>query len=154
MRTGRELRSLPLLLALAAALSGCGLLGAGSGELGFRTYPLPDVPYAEAVQLVPDVVRQFYAERFTGAGGFSLDWDPVSGNLRASPVIAGDRRMRLYLVIEPAGAGTQLELFALVETLDEASVAGPQWTRPMQDVPLEEQLYEVILAEHLRRRDG
>lgn len=141
-----------LLLALTALLlPACGLMG--GDDIGFRRFPLPDVPFSQAESLVRDVTRGFYRDRFGGAGGFTLDWDAENGNLRASPVVAGDRRLRLYMILTPQGQGTLLELFALVETLDTTSLAGQDWTRPQQDELLEQRLYEAILQEHLRRQE-
>lgn len=141
------IRALLLLVTVAA----CGLLPAAD-DLDFRSYPLPDVPFAAACELVPAVTRDFYRERFTSLGGFSIDWDEATGQLRASPITAGARRMRLYAVLSPAGAGSNLDLFALVETMADADLGGATWGRPQKDVHLEEQLYAAVLQAWLARR--
>lgn len=127
----------------------CGLLP--NDDLQFRAYPLNGVAYDEAVPLVRDVARAFYTERFGAAGGFSFDWDPETGNLRASPIFAGNRRLRLYITLQPQGSDTAMEMFALVESLKDASLGYQEWVDPQVDVTLEQELYEAVLAERLRR---
>jgi len=134
---------------LALLIVACGLVP--NDDLRFRTYPLVDVPYAEAVPLVRSVAREFYAQRFANAGGFTFDWDESTGNLRASPIVAGNRRMRLYLTLTPQGNHTMLEIFALVESLQDASAGLQTWVDPQVDVAFERTLYEAILTEHLKR---
>lgn len=147
------MRVAALLLVVVGLLPGCGLTQTHE-ELDFRTYPLPEVPIAQAPDLVIDATRAFYRDRFGTSGGFTLDWDEELGNLKASPVLAGRRRLRLYLSVQKEGAGSVVEMFALVETLDEATPGLQSWVLPQKDVFLEEQLYEAILAEHIRRSRG
>jgi hypothetical protein len=142
-----------LLLVAVGLAPGCGLTQTHE-ELDFRSYPLPEVSIAQAPDLIIETTRAFYRDRFGGAGGFTLDWDEELGNLKASPVLAGRRRLRLYLSVQQEGAGSVVEMFALVETLDEASPGMQNWILPQKDVYLEEQLYEAILAEHIRRSRG
>jgi len=137
---------------MLTVVAACGLVSDSTPT--FRTYPLPDVPYDEATLLVRETTRAFYRDRFAGAGGFTLDWEEASGNLRASPVVAGRRRLRLYAKVIREGEGSALELLALVEVLDEATPGLQNWVSPQKDVFLEEQLYEAILAERIRQQRG
>lgn len=129
-------------------LTGCGLLPAD--PIGFRTYPLKDTPIEEAVVVVNDVTRRFAVEHW---GGIGMAWDPEARNLVLDPVFNGRQRMRLHIHVEPSGADTNVEMFALVEDLrtDAAKVG---WTDAKQDVPLEEALYQAYIAELVARREG
>ncbi len=141
-----------LRLALLAALllpAGCGLF-MRPDPIGFRSYPLRGVGYDEAVDLVRDVTRRYTTERF---GGVTITWDAPQGNLTVDPIYSGNRRLRLFLHLRPAGSDVELEIFALVEHLD-PDEPGIVYTLPMQDVPLEETLYDALLAELLARRVG
>jgi hypothetical protein len=129
-------------------LTGCGLLP--GDEVGFRTYPLKDTTLPEAAQVVNDTTRVFALDHF---GGIGMSWDPVDHNLVLDPVYDGQRRMRLYIHLEPEGADVNVEMFALVETLhSDAGAVG--WSDPQQDVPLEEQLYQAFIAALVARRGG
>ena len=138
------------LLSLLAVLllAGCGLLP--GDPLGFRTYPLKDTTLTEAAQVVHDTTRIYALDHF---GGIGMAWDPVEHNLVLDPVYDGQRRMRLYIHLEPVGPDVNVEMFALVETLrSDAGAVG--WGDPMQDVPLEEQLYQAYIAALVARRGG
>jgi len=139
---GRARRRGSLAVVLACALVGCGLLP--PQEIGFREYPLPDTPYAEAVELVQRVVKDVYTQRF--GGSFSMQWDAPRGNLDLSPIEIGDRRMTLYVHLVPAGDDTIVEMFAVVKTLDDGPGGTLQWIEPKQDVHFEERVYEDLLA--------
>lgn len=143
-------RRLALVLLAAALLlaGGCGLF-LSSPPPGFRQYPLAGVGLVEAEEIVREVTARVYGERF--GGGFTIDWDPGRANLDVSPVHEGQRRMRLFVKLVPEADGTLVEMLALVEHLD-ASGGGRLWTRPMQDVPFEELLYEEFILEVLARR--
>jgi hypothetical protein len=147
-RTRRVLRA-PLLTAIPLLLFvGCGLLP--QDPIGFRSYPLQGVDYAEAVSIVQTATRDVCTERF---GGVTLTWFPEDGNLTVDPIFAGNRRLRLYIHVEPAGSGVNVEMFALVDHLLSGTHA-IGFTEPMQDVPLEETLAEAFVAELLRRREA
>jgi hypothetical protein len=129
-------------------LAACGLVP--PDPIGFRSYPLKDTALDEAIVVVNDVTRRFALERF---GGIGLAWDPLTRNLVLDPVFDGRRRMKLFIHVEPAGADTNVEMFALVEHLHaDANTVG--WTEPMQDVPLEEALYQAYVAELVARREA
>ena len=139
---------LALVLPLLCAASGCGLFGAKQ-EIGFRTYKLEGVAYDEAASIVHDVTRQQANQLF---GGVTLTWDPVQGNLQLDPIYEGQRRLRLYIHLVPAGADVNVEMFALVDHLRvEATKVG--FDEPQQDVPLEEKLFQAYVTELSRRRD-
>jgi hypothetical protein len=129
-------------------LAGCGLVP--PDPIGFRSYPLRDVTYADAVSVVTDVTRQFALSHW---GGIGISWDPTSRNLSVDPVFKNTKRMKLYLHFEPAGTDVNVEMFALVETL-QSDVGKVGWVEPMQDTPLEEQLYKAYVAELVARRGG
>ena len=129
-------------------LAGCGLVPAD--PIGFRKYPLQKTSYAEAAVVVNDVTRAFALQHW---GGIGITWDAASRNLTVDPVYDGRRRMRLYIHLEPDGDGVNVEMFALVETLT-SNVAEVGWVDPMQDVPLEQKLYDAIVAELVARRGG
>jgi hypothetical protein len=135
-------------LACVLLLGGCGLIP--PEPIGFRTYPLRDTSYEEAVVVVHDVTRRFAVERW---GGITLTWDPTTRNLVLDPIFRSRERMRLHIHLEPAGPDVNVEMFALVETLrtDAAKVG---WSDPMQDVPLEERLYAAYVEELVTRRGG
>ncbi|MHC5210344.1 MAG: hypothetical protein ACYTG2_06475 [Planctomycetota bacterium] len=153
--TSRAFRNPPvrmltrLALAGMLALAGCGLF-LRQDPIGFRSYPLENVGYADAVSIVQTATRDVCTELF---GGVTLTWSPESGNLTVDPIFAGNRRLRLYIHLEPAGTGVDVELFALVDHL---SPGGQSigYTQPMQDVPLEKKLSEAYVAELLRRREA
>jgi len=133
-------------LVLSLLALGCGLLPAE--PLAFREYPLKDVSYAEAVDVVRTVTKRTFAERF--GGGFSIEWDDEAGNLAVSPIEIGGRRLRMHIHLEERGRDAVVEMFALVDRLQEGSV--PSWGEHQQDVPFEEMLYEAYLVELLERR--
>ena len=140
------LRAALLSAVLAAS---CGLVNQPE-PIGFNSYPLQDCSYDTAVEIVREVTRKFATERF---GGIGMTWDPVDHNLVLDPVYDGQRRMRLYIHLEPEGADVNVEMFALVETLhSDAGAVG--WSDPQQDVPLEEQLYQAYIAALVARRGG
>jgi hypothetical protein len=142
----------PLLLTCLCLCTGCGLLF--SDELEFREYRLRDVGYDDAVEIVRSVTQQFYVERFTELGGFTLDWDAPTGNLKASPVNSGDRRMTFYLSLEAHSWGTAVNMLALVEHLDQGGIGVVAWGNAQQDVFFEQALYSEFLEEIVRRREG
>jgi hypothetical protein len=129
-------------------LAGCGLIP--PDPIGFRPYPLLDTSVEEAVVVVNDVTRRFAIERF---GGIGMAWDPELRNLVLDPVFNGRQRMRLHIHVEPDGADTVVEMFALVEEL-RTDMAKVGWTDPKQDVLLEEKLYQAFVAELVARREG
>lgn len=129
-------------------LSGCGLLP--TEPLAFREYPLKDVDYAEAVDVVRTVTSRLFAEKF--GGGFSIDWNEKAGNLSVSPIEIGGRRLRMHIHVERRGRDSVVEMFALVEHLQEGGL--PRWGEHQQDVPFEKMLYEAYLVEVLDRRSG
>ena len=131
------------------ALSGCGLFSR-QDPIGFRSYPLEGVDYAQAVSIVQTATRDVCTDLF---GGVTLTWFPETGNLTVDPIFAGNRRLRLYIHMEPAGKGVDVELFALVDHLAPGGQA-IGYTRPMQDVPFEETLSRAFVAELLRRREA
>jgi hypothetical protein len=135
-----------LLLLAVLLLAGCGLVP--EDPIGFRTYPLKDITLPDAAQVVHDTTRAFALEHF---GGIGMSWDPMTRNLVLDPVYDGRRRLRLYIHLEEAGADVNVEMFAVVETLrSDAGAVG--WTEPMQDVPLEERLYQAYVAALVARR--
>lgn len=129
-------------------LAGCGLVPAD--PIGFRKYPLERTSYAEAAAVVNDVTRAFALQHW---GGIGITWDPATRNLMVDPVYDGRRRMRLYIHLEPSGNDVNVEMFALVETLT-SDVAQVGWVDAMQDVPLEQKLYDAFVAELVARRGG
>ena len=138
-----------LLLAVPGLAAGCGLFQRAD-PIGFRTYTLEDVAYDEAASIVHDVTKTQANQLF---GGVSLVWDAEQGNLQLDPVYDGRRRLRLYIHLEPAGPDVDVEMFALVEHLKlDATQVG--YGEPMQDVPLEEKLFQAYVTELSRRRDG
>ena len=137
-----------LLAAALGAVSGCGLFQ-HADPIGFRTYVLEGVGYDEAAAIVQDVTR---AESTRLFGGVTMEWDPAMGNLALDPVYDGQRRMSLFIHIVPAGADVNVEMFALVEHL-EVSASNVGYGEPMQDVPLEEKLFQAYVAELQRRRE-
>ena len=149
-RLGSSARGLATaLLLLAPGLAGCGLFTRAE-PIGFRTYTLEGVSYDEATSIVHDVTKQQANQLF---GGVTLTWDAAQGNLQLDPVYDGQRRLRLYIHVEPAGPNVDVEMFALVEHLKlEATQVG--YGDPQQDVPLEEQLFQAYVTELSRRRDG
>lgn len=137
-----------LVLPLLCTASGCGLFGTKE-EIGFRTYTLEGVGYDEAASIVHDVTRQQANQLF---GGVTLTWDPAQGNLQLDPIYDGQRRLRLYIHLVPAGADVDVEMFALVDHLSvDATKVG--YDAPQQDVPLEEKLFQAYVTELSRRRD-
>lgn len=127
-------------------LAACGLVP--PDPIGFRQYPLRDTSYAEAVTVVNDVTRKYALDHF---GGIGIAWDASTSNLTLDPVYDGRRRMKLYLHLVPAGADVTVEMFALVETLrTDAGKVG--WTDPMQDVPLQDALYQAFVDALVARR--
>jgi hypothetical protein len=137
-----------LVLAALAASSGCGLFQREQ-PIGFRSYKLEGVEYAEAASIVHDVTRQQANLLF---GGVTLTWDEALGNLQLEPIYDGSRRLSLYIHLAPSGSDVNVEMFALVETL---SISGTDvgYGEPMQDVPLEERLFKAYVTELSRRRD-
>ena len=135
------------LVALSGA-TGCGLFS-HEDPIGFRTYKLEGVEYAEAASIVHQVTRQQANVLF---GGVTLTWDETQGNLELEPIYDGQRRLRLYIHLAPAGPDVNVEMFALVDFL---SISGTQigYVDAMQDVPLEEQLFKAYVTELSRRRD-
>ncbi len=137
----------PLLGLLLLTGAGCGLF---SEDIGWRAYPLRGIAVDDATELVRDVVRTFCTERF---GGVEIEWDATLRNLRVDGIHDDERELRLRLHIEPAEDGVDVEMLALVYNL----VPGKPpkvWGDPKQDVPLEELLYDAMLAEYLERRTG
>ena len=139
---------LALVLPLLCAASGCGLFSTKE-EIGFRNYKLEGVAYDEAASIVYDVTRQLANALF---GGVTVVWDPAQGNLQLDPIYDGQRRLRLYIHLAPAGADVNVEMFALVDHLRvDATKVG--YDDPQQDVPLEEKLFQAYVTELSRRRD-
>ena len=136
------------LAALCALLlaSGCALLSPPE-PVGFRSYVLRDVSLDEACALVREVTRREANDLF---GGVGITWDGRLRNLSLDPIYAGSRRMSLFVHLEADGPDVDVQLFALVETLQPG--AAPAWGQPQQDVPLEERLYRAYVAELLARR--
>lgn len=130
------------LVLLAAS---CGLIP--PDPIDFRTYPLVDTPYAEAV----DLVRTVTHDRFTAlfGGGFSMVWDGERGNLTAGPIEADQRRMTLHVTLLPRGADTDVEMLALVEHMTRKDTGMFDWGDPKQDIHFEERLYQAFLAAQL-----
>ncbi len=141
-----------LATALAAGLlaGGCGLLNRPD-PIGFRTYTLRDCGLDEAVAVVRDTTRRYAGVRF---GGSELTWDAELANLTLDPVFSGPRRMKLYIHFAPAGPDVDVEMFALVETLDVSGGSNVGWGNPMQDVPLQEELFQQCVTALLERRDA
>jgi len=138
-----------LACALAALLlAGCGLLP--PPPIGFRSYPLRDVTLTEASEVVDTVTRRIALERW---GGVGLTWSDGNTRLVVDPIYDGQRRLRLHLELSALGADVDVQIFALVEHL-QLGGARVGWTQPMQDVPLEELLYEEFVAELVARRAG
>ena len=138
-----------LLLAALGGASGCGLFDHGE-PIGFRTYTLEGVEFPEAVAIVRDVTRSEATRLF---GGVTLVWDEAQGNLSLDPVYDGQRRLRLYIHLVPAGKNAKVEMFALVDQL-EVNSTRVGYGKPMQDVPLEEKLFKAYVTELSRRRDA
>jgi hypothetical protein len=138
----------PAPIACVLLLAGCGLLP--PEPIGFRTYPLEDTAWEEAVVLVNDVTRRFALDHF---GGIAIAWDPATANLVMDPIYDGKRRLRLHIHLERAGPDVHVEMFALVEHL-RTDISKVGWTDAMQDVPLEEELYAALVAELVARRGG
>jgi hypothetical protein len=132
-----------------AALGGCGLFQRDD-VIGFRTYVLKDVAYEDAASIVYEVTRSESNRLF---GGVTMTWDEALGNLELEPVYDGQRRLRLYIHLAPTGADVNVDMFALVDHL-EISVTHVGYGESMQDVPLEEKLFQAYVAELSRRRDG
>lgn len=141
-----------LLLTCLSLCAGCGLLG--NDGIDFREYPLRDVGYDDAVEIVRDITQEFYAEHFSELGGFSLAWDELAGHLKASSITQADRRMTLYLTLESRNWGTAIQMLALVEHLDQSGIGGVSWGNAQQDVFLEQRLYREFLDEVVRRRES
>lgn len=137
-----------LVLAALAGAPGCGLFQHDE-PIGFRTYKLEGIDFAEAGSIVHEVTRRQATQLF---GGVTLTWDEAQGNLELEPVYDGQRRLRLYIHLSPAGSDVNVEMFALVDFL---AISGTQigYGAPMQDVPLEEQLFKAYVTELSRRRD-
>lgn len=139
----------PPLLALivALALPACGLLGVGEEPIDFRTYELRGLPYAQTAPIVVEVVRGYLTEIYRGV---SLSWDPGQRQLRSDPVYSPDGRRRLTLYAElhprPGDDGVDLDMLALVETLDNETFGAVRWIRPQMDVLLEQRLHEAMVA--------
>jgi len=142
----------PLLLTCLTLCTGCGLLG--NDDIDFREYPLRDVGYDDAVEIVRNVTQEYYADNFSELGGFSLEWTELAGTLKALSVTQANRRMTLYLSLEARIWGTAIQMLALVEHLDQGGVGGVSWGNAQQDVFLEERLYREFLDEVVRRREG
>ena len=138
----------PALLAVLCCATGCGLFS-HADPIGFRTYKLEGVEYAEAASIVHEVTRQQANALF---GGVTLTWDEAAGNLELEPIFDGQRRLRLYIHLAQAGPDVNVELFALVDFL---SISGTRigYVDEMQDVPLEEKLFKAYVTELSRRRD-
>ena len=140
-----------LLTLLLCCTTGCGLF---SGDrLEFREYPLRGVAYSEAFDLVNDVTREFYVERLSVLGGFDVTADKQSGLLKVRPVVDGNRRMSLFMALEPRGPDTMVAMLALVEHLEHGNIGAVAWTNPLPDIPFEELLYRAFLQELIGRRD-
>jgi hypothetical protein len=138
-----------LLGLLLVASAGCGLL-MQPDPIGFRTYVLKDVDYEQAVSIVREITRDEANRLF---GGVGLTWDPRQGNLTMDPVYDSTRRLRLYVRLTPVPPDVHVEMFALVDHL-QSSTTGVGYTRPMQDVPFEEMLFDAYVAELLQRRES
>jgi hypothetical protein len=143
-----QLVSRVALAAVLGATSGCGLF-TRSDPIGFRTYVLEGVAYEEAASIVHEVTRTEANRLF---GGVGLVWDPELGNLELDPIYDGQRRLRLFIHLAPAGDDVNVEMFALVDHL-EISRESVGYGQPMQDVPLEEQLFQAYVTELQRRRE-
>jgi hypothetical protein len=131
---GMRLRLASLLLVAA-----CGLVP--PDPIGFRTYVLKDTSAVDAFSVVNDVTRKFALDHW---GGVFISSDATARNFKLGPVEDGTRRMTLYVHVDPAGADSNVEMFAVVETLkSEAGKIG--WVEPMQDIPLQEQLYQAYV---------
>ncbi|MFT7463772.1 MAG: hypothetical protein ACI9EF_002119 [Pseudohongiellaceae bacterium] len=141
-----------LLTLLTSCLTGCGLFSGDS--LDFREYPLREVGYSDAFDMVHEVTRDFYSENLAILGGFDVAADKQTGLIKVRPVVDGNRRMTLYMTLEPRNWGTAVAMLALVEHLDDGSVGAVAWSRPLSDVSFEELLYRAFLEETIRRREG
>ena len=135
-----------LLLAVLACLPGCMLF---EEQVDFRSYPMRQIGYAQAVELVREVTGRFCTERF---GGVGITWDAEGRNLVVDEVYDGRRRLKLYVHLEPVADGVDIELLALVHTLQ--SGGGALWGEPQKDVTLEQMLYDAYLAAWLDLRSG
>ena len=127
-------------------LAGCGLIP--PDPIGFRTYVLKDTSAAEAWDVVNDVTRKFALDHW---GGVFISPDESTRNLKIGPVEGRGQRMTLYVHVDPAGADANVEMFALVETLS-ADAGKVGWINPMQDVPLQEKLYQAYIDALVARR--
>ena len=135
------------LLLAAGGATGCGLLP--KQDIGFRTYKLEGVGYDQAATIVQEVTRQQANQLF---GGVTLTWDPAQGNLQLDPVFDGQRRLRLYIHLAPAGNDVNVEMFALVDHL-QVEPPNVGYGDAQQDVHLEEKLFQAYVTELLRRRE-
>lgn len=137
---------LALLLA-APALPGCMLF---EERVNFRTYELRQIEYDQAVALVREVTGRFCTDLF---GGVGITWDAEARNLTVDEIYEGNRRMKLYVHLEPVSDGVDVELLALVHTLQGGG--GPDlWGEPQKDVTLEQMLYDAYLSAWLDLRSG
>jgi len=146
MRRMAPLRAALVPLALWA-VAGCGLLGVGREPIDFRTYELRGLPYERVAPLVLEVTRRYLTE---GYDGVALAWDPDARTVRSDPVYSDDGRRRLTLYMQlvpvPEDEGVDVEMLALVETLDSESLGAVRWVRPQMDVTFERELYEAMVA--------
>ncbi|MCB9897610.1 MAG: hypothetical protein H6825_06385 [Planctomycetes bacterium] len=138
-------------------IAACLLLAVGCGlvppaPIDFRIYPLDDVPPSEARELVRGVVHDVFTARF--GGGFGMSVDGELGNLVAGPVEEGQKRLTLYVTFTPRGAGTDLEMLALVESMGRADTGMVGWGDPKMDVYFEEKVYQAVLQAQLDGRTG
>jgi len=137
------------LLLCLAALPGCGLFSRAE-PLGFRTYTLQGVDYADGVDIVREAMRKYALQHFGGTG---ITWDPGTANLMLDPVYDGPRRMKLYVHFVPRPPDLDLEMLALVERVSSGKNGGAVgWVEPMMDVPLEKDVYQAAVNELLARR--
>ena len=91
-------------------------------------------------------------ERF--GRGFDTRWDPDLGNLTISPLYEPTRRLRMYIKVLPHGNDTMVEMFAVVEQIQDDFSTGTLWSDPVPDLVLEKELYEAFLLELMDRRGG
>ena len=140
-----------LLTLLLYCTTGCGLFA--GDRLEFRDYPLRGVAYSEAFDLVNDVTKEFYVERLSVLGGFDVSANKQSGLLKVRPVVDGNRRMTLYMALQPQGPDTMVAMLALVEHLEHGSIGAVAWTNPLPDITFEELLYRAFLEEIIGRRE-
>ena len=138
-----------LLCAALALLPACGLFTTVE-PIGFRSYPLHDVTLPEASELVDRVTREFALSRW---GGVGMTWEDNRTRLHLDPIYDGQRRLRLYVELVAQGPDVDVQMFALVETLQ---LSGTQvgWTDNKQDVPLEENLYQAYVDALVALRSG